>query len=48
MADFVVPVDYPSIQAAVDAVDDPNSNTIYIEPGTYTEKISILSSAPNA
>lgn len=37
---IVVPDSYPTIQAAVDALDDPNT-IIKIKPGTYNESVKV-------
>ncbi|MDX3312584.1 pectinesterase family protein [Streptomyces sp. ME08-AFT2] len=44
-----VPGDYPTVQAAVDAVPDGNSVgvTVAVAPGTYREKVFIPASKPN-
>ena len=44
-----VPGEYPSVQAAVDAVPDGNAGrvTIAVAPGTYREKVFIPASKPN-
>ncbi|MDF3146222.1 MULTISPECIES: pectinesterase family protein [unclassified Streptomyces] len=44
-----VPADYPSVQAAVDAVPDGNAVpvTIAVAPGTYREKVFIPAAKPN-
>ncbi|MDG9714629.1 pectinesterase family protein [Streptomyces sp. DH10] len=44
-----VPGDYPTVQAAVDAVPDGNDTplTIAVAPGTYREKVFIPASKPN-
>ncbi|MEU2912347.1 pectinesterase family protein [Streptomyces massasporeus] len=44
-----VPADYPTVQAAVDAVPDGNDTplTIAVAPGTYREKVFIPASKPN-
>ncbi|MFF7043039.1 pectinesterase family protein [Streptomyces massasporeus] len=44
-----VPADYPSVQAAVDAVPDGNDTplTIAVAPGTYREKVFIPASKPD-
>ncbi|MFH0179526.1 pectinesterase family protein [Streptomyces cacaoi] len=44
-----VPGDYPTVQAAVDAVPDGNSDdvTIAVAPGTYREKVLIPATKPN-
>ncbi|MFH8498281.1 pectinesterase family protein [Streptomyces coeruleorubidus] len=44
-----VPGDYPTVQAAVDAVPDGNDIplTIAVAPGTYREKVFIPASKPN-
>src|SRR5688500_11603391 len=38
-----VPGDYPTIQAAIDAV--PSGTTINVQPGTYAERLLINSTA---
>ncbi|WP_327427781.1 pectinesterase family protein [Streptomyces sp. NBC_01236] len=44
-----VPADYPTVQAAVDAVPDGNGSpvTIAIAPGTYRAKVYIPAAKPN-
>ncbi|MGC9538709.1 pectinesterase family protein [Streptomyces sp. UG1] len=44
-----VPGDYPTVQAAVDAVPRGNASTVVIAvaPGTYREKVHIPSNKPN-
>ncbi|MFD9435452.1 pectinesterase family protein [Streptomyces sp. NPDC060002] len=44
-----VPGDYPTVQAAVDAVPDGNSGdvTVAVAPGTYREKVLIPATKPN-
>ncbi|WP_155054935.1 pectinesterase family protein [Streptomyces blattellae] len=44
-----VPADYPTVQAAVDAVPDGNASTVTISvaPGTYREKVVIPATKPN-
>ncbi|KUO03679.1 pectinesterase family protein [Streptomyces caeruleatus] len=44
-----VPADYPTVQAAVDAVPDRNAVpvTIAVAPGTYREKVFVPAGKPN-
>jgi pectate lyase/pectin methylesterase-like acyl-CoA thioesterase len=44
-----VPADYPTVQAAVDAVPDGNAEpvTIAVAPGTYRAKVLVPASKPN-